>query len=67
MPKTDVMMIWFEYQHLSPQLQIVSRQFYELASFVCGNIDEGPQRTIALNKLLEAKDAAVRARLNPGR
>ncbi len=29
-------------------------------------IDAGPERTVALRKLLEAKDAAVRAKLNPG-
>jgi hypothetical protein len=28
--------------------------------------DPGPERSVALRKLLEAKDAAVRAKLNPG-
>lgn len=29
-------------------------------------IPGGPERTVALRKLLESKDAAVRATLNPG-
>lgn len=33
---------------------------------VCVCCESGPERTVALRKLLEAKDAAVRARLNPG-
>ena len=62
----DRMMKWFEYQHLPDHLQVVSIKFYEIACSVCAIVEPGPERTVALRKLLEAKDAAVRAKLNPG-
>lgn len=62
----DRLLKWFEYSHLPPHLQVVSKEFFELATFILYNIDDGPERTVALRKLLEAKDAAVRAKLHPG-
>lgn len=60
------MLKWFEYSHLPENLQEVSRPFGELANALCNTVEPGPERTVALRKLLEAKDAAVRAKLNPG-
>ena len=60
------MLKWFEYDHLPDHLQVVSKPFADLASQLCLAIEPGPERTVALRKLLEAKDAAVRAKLNPG-
>lgn len=60
------MLKWFEYTHLPPHLADVSIQFHDLAVSLCKTIQAGPERTVALRKLLEAKDAAVRAKLNPG-
>ena len=60
------MLKWFEYSHLPSHLMAVSQPFYILANQVVGSIDPGPERTVALRKLLEAKDAAVRAKLHPG-
>lgn len=62
----DRMLKWFAYEHLSQPLKSVSQQFHVLAVNVVADIDPGPERTVALRKLLEAKDAAVRAKLNPG-
>lgn len=62
----DPMLQWFEYDHLPAHLQIVSKPFGELAKTFVALTDPGPERTVALRKLLESKDAAVRARLNPG-
>jgi hypothetical protein len=62
----EEMLKWFSYNHLTANLQPTSRAFYELAHYLCGTIEPGPERTVALRKLLEAKDAAVRAKLNPG-
>jgi hypothetical protein len=53
---------FFAYKHLPPHLQEVSKRCTDLAEFFAA----GPQNaetTVALRKLLEAKDAAVRARL----
>lgn len=60
------MLKWFEYGHLPDHLKLVSAPFGELANNLCASIEPGPERTVALRKLLEAKDAAVRAKLHPG-
>ncbi len=53
---------FFAYAHLPAFLQEVSRPFGELAHNLAGSLD-GPELTVALRKLLESKDAAVRAAL----
>jgi hypothetical protein len=62
----DRMMKWFDFEHLPPVLKDTSRMFHVLALDICNDIESGPERTVALRKLLESKDAAVRAKLNPG-
>jgi hypothetical protein len=62
----DEMLRWFEYEHLPKELQLTSGCFNYVATHVVERIDPGPQRAIALQRLLEAKDAAVRAKLHPG-
>lgn len=52
---------FFTYQHLPPALQAVSMPFCELAARIVDTLPRNPERTVALRKLLEAKDAAVRA------
>lgn len=54
-------MQFFAYGHLSPHLQAVSKPFCELALVIVDTLPRNPERTVALRKLLEAKDAAVRA------
>lgn len=66
MLSADRMMKWFEFGHLPDEQKEVSRRFAALADFVVQNVDGGPERTVALRKLLEAKDAAVRATIHPG-
>lgn len=57
---------WFAYEHLPEHLQIHSQPFHVLATIIVDRIQPGPERTVALRKLLEAKDAAVRAVVHPG-
>ncbi len=52
---------FFKWDHLPPHLQAVSRPFGEMAEGIVSTIPNNPERTIALRKLLESKDAAVRA------
>lgn len=52
---------FFEYEHLALNLQTVSRPFGVLANFLVENLPRNPERTVALRKLLEAKDCSVRA------
>ena len=57
------MLKFFQYAHLKAELQTVSKEFASLAVFVVTELPRNPERTVALRKLLEAKDAAVRSRL----
>lgn len=52
---------FFAYAHLPPHLQAVSKPFGDLAHQIVDTLPRNPERTVALRKLLEAKDAAVRA------
>jgi hypothetical protein len=59
----DRMLQFFQYAHLPPELQDASKDFCDLAHKVAQKYPMNPERTVALRKLLEAKDAAVRAHL----
>ena len=60
---TDPIMQFFAYSHLPPRLQDVSRPFGEMAAKIVETLPRNPERAVALRKLLESKDAAVRALL----
>ena len=60
---TDPMMQFFAYDHLPIDLQAVSAPFHDLAQLVVDELPRNPERTVALRKLLEAKDCAVRTKL----
>lgn len=60
---TEHIMQFFRYDHLPPHLRDVSMPFSELATRIVDTLPRNPERTVALRKLLEAKDAAVRAYL----
>lgn len=66
MTSEERMLKWFAYDHLPDHLKSVSKPFSDLAESIVNAIDPGPERTVALRKLLEAKDAAVRASVYPG-
>lgn len=59
----DPMLQFFTYSHLPEPLQAISREFSLLAQGIVVSLPRNPERTIALRKLLEAKDCAVRAKL----
>ena len=59
-PSIDHVLRLFAFVHLPPHLQELSRGFSELAHQVADQ-SSNAETTIALRKLLEAKDAAVRA------
>ncbi len=52
---------FFGYSHLPQHLQAISKPFGDLAQQIVDALPRNPERTVALRKLLEAKDAAVRA------
>lgn len=57
----EPMLQFFAYAHLPERLQTVSASFSELAHAIVAKLPRNPERTVALRKLLESKDAAVRA------
>jgi hypothetical protein len=62
-PATTQLLRWFEFDHLRPGLREISEAFHDLAHNLADDplIEQGPELTTALRKLLEAKDCAVRA------
>jgi hypothetical protein len=57
----DPILTFFSYAHLPAYLQTVSKPFHDLAhALAVDTLPEHPQRAVALQRLLEAKDAAVR-------
>lgn len=61
--KQDHILRFFHYAHLPDVLQKKSKPFCDLARQLIDTCPRNPERTVALRKLLEAKDAAVRAGL----
>lgn len=59
-PATEHMLNLFGYTHLPERLQLVSKPFHDLAVDVADELGDGPELTVGLRKLLEAKDAIVR-------
>ena len=59
----DHILRYFHYAHLPAQLQARSKPFCEVARQIIDTTPRNPERTVALRKLLESKDAAVRAGL----
>lgn len=59
---------YFEFDHLPEgPLKDTSQMFYALAHTLDKRLPDGTERSVALRKLLESKDAAVRASLDmPG-
>jgi len=63
MEPIEHIMQFFAYEHLPPHLQEISKPFGVMAQQIVDTLPRNPERTVALRKLLESKDAAVRAKL----
>lgn len=60
----DPILRYFHYSHLPAKLQLASRPFCDLARMIVEDLPRNAERSVALRKLLEAKDAAVRANVS---
>lgn len=49
-----------------PEVREVMRPYHGLAHFLFATIPPGPERSVAMRKLLESSDSAIRAKLFPG-
>jgi hypothetical protein len=63
---SDPLLQFFRYEHLSEHLRAVSAPFGVMAQNIVLGLPRNPERTVALRKLLESKDAAVRSVLFEG-
>ena len=52
---------FFEFGHLPPHLAIIALSSASLAASMIDLLPDGPELTVGLRKLLEAKDCFVRA------
>lgn len=59
----DPILRFFHYKHLPPALRAISAPFCQQARSMVDALPRNAERTVALRKLLEAKDCAVRASL----
>lgn len=59
-PSTAALLEHFDYTHLPADLASYSKVFHDLAHQLADELD-GPELTMGLRKLLEAKDCIVRA------
>lgn len=57
----NTIMKYFEYKHLPPHLQAISKPICEAAVYMNDTLPDGPEKSAGLRKLLEAKDCFVRA------
>jgi hypothetical protein len=58
---TPQILSYFSYEHLPEDLQVVSKPFAKLAEAINAGYGDIEEAQVALRKLLEAKDCAVRA------
>lgn len=59
----DPILRFFDFEHLPAALAAISRPWHDLAWSLVKTLPRNAERTVALRKLLEGKDAAVRAAL----
>lgn len=63
-PGTVALLRYFVYAHLPENLRVVSGPFAQLAVKLVDKLPDSAELTTALRKLVEAKDCAVRARVD---
>lgn len=64
MKNTSPILKYFKSDHLPEELKTVSQCFEHLACRLEFLLPAGPEKSVALRKLLEAKDAAVRSKID---
>ena len=61
----NTIMRYFQFDHLQGEIQrFIAEQFYSFAHSLESELPDGAEKTVALRRLLESKDAAIRASLD---
>lgn len=63
MENKNPIMKYFAFEHLPEHLQVVSKPIGDLARLMDQSLPNGPEKSVGLRKLLEAKDSFVRSKL----
>lgn len=63
-PQVQHVAQYFTYKHLPEHLQSISLLCHNLAEDMINQLEDGPELVVGLRKLLEAKDAFVRAKVS---
>lgn len=63
-PATVQLLRWFEYDHLIGKQREMSHRVHNMAHSMADELEDGPELTAGLRKLLEAKDCFVRASID---
>lgn len=58
-PSTTHFAALFRYDHLPPHLQAVSKPIHDVAEHMIAMLPDGPELTVGLRKLWEAKNSFV--------
>lgn len=64
-PATSQIARYFDFEHLPPKLQAISKPCHDLAAEMIEQLPDSNELFMGLRKLLEAKDCFVRAALPP--
>ena len=59
--KTDYILKYFLFDDINEELNDIASYYALLADMIIKSVPRTPERTVALRKLLESKDAAFRA------
>lgn len=51
---------FFQFEHLPPRLQVISRPFAELARWINSSCPDNEQTRVGMQRLLEARDCIMR-------
>jgi hypothetical protein len=62
-PATQHLLDLFAFEHLPDSLQAVSKPLHAVAHRLANDLNDGPELSAGLRKLLEAKDCLVRQRV----
>ncbi|MFF5977076.1 hypothetical protein ACFY7C_36850 [Streptomyces sp. NPDC012769] len=60
-PSVESVTRFFEYEHLPADLKVIAAACSDLKDFMLLKLEDDPEFTVGLRKLLEAKDCFVRA------
>ena len=62
---SNPIMVFFNYKHLPPHLQRISKPIREIAFSIDDALPDSAEKSAGMRKLLEAKDCFVRCAIEP--